>query len=78
MKLAFMPFLCDFVALFSSNHQQVLLHTVIKECLDEKLPAKESGKLQVKLLERLFEMFPVTELVENQFEKYLYEYIKNR
>lgn len=54
----------------------MLLHTVIKEQLEEKLPAKESGKLQVKLLERLFEMFPVAQLVENQFEQYLYKYVK--
>jgi len=33
VRLAFLPKLCDFVALFSESHQQVLLHTLIKERL---------------------------------------------
>jgi hypothetical protein len=29
-----MPYICDFVALFSDSHQQMLIHTVVKERLD--------------------------------------------
>ena len=81
-----LPNLCQFVSLFPEDHQKMLLHTLIRERLEsegsesngeatasEKAKASQkSESMRVELLSSLFDKFDVTQLVDNEFHKYLY------
>ena len=53
----------------------MLLQSLIKKCLEEK--STDGQKIKVELLSRLFNMFPVAKLLDAEFDKYLYEFVKN-
>ena len=56
VRLKFLPHLCEFVSLFPTDNQNMLLHTLIKERLDNEKGSK-MRELRAKILEQLFEMF---------------------
>ena len=59
IKLNLLPKLCDFVNLFPSDNQQVLLNTMIRERLEQEKDIKTSA-IRVKLLVQVFETFDAT------------------
>lgn len=65
----------DFVALFPTDNQTVLLNSMIRERLENE-KARKTRAMRVKLLLGLFEKFDAAELVEAGFHQFLYESIK--
>lgn len=76
IRLKFLPHLCDFVSLFTQERHTELLKSLVSGRLDEE-KGKRSSYAKVELLTNLFDAFPVTTLVDNDFHNYLFKMIKD-
>ena len=76
VKLNLLPNVCDFISLFPEKSQVMLLSSMLRDKLQNDKERK-TRDVRVKLIQRLFELFPTAQLVDNEFHHFLYEAIKS-